>query len=85
MPPFIGSPSRHSPDGGRADGWHIAGVCLFPIVAGAVAPWLIWLYAGRIDCAEVAAVSFASALIYLRAIWLLGMQEAAARSRLGRR
>ena len=67
------------------DGWRIAGACLAPNLAGVAAPWAIWLCAGRIDCAEVAAVSFASALVYLRNIWTLGEREAAARDRLGRR
>lgn len=48
-----------------------------------LAPWFIWLSFGRIHGAEVAAVSFASGLVYLRALWRLGEHAAAERGRLG--
>lgn len=56
-----------------------------PIIAGAAAPWLIWLVAGRLDSPELAAVSLASCCVYLRVIWIYGDQEAARRATLGRR
>lgn len=63
----------------------MARACLMPIVAGAAAPWVIWLVSGHLDSPELAAVSFASCCVYLRVIWSYGEQEAARRQLLGRR
>lgn len=85
IPPPSNTAIGRSPPGGRADGWQMMRACMMPIVAGALAPWVIWLVAGHLGSPELAAVSLASGCVYLRIIWAYGEQELAARQRLGRR
>jgi hypothetical protein len=46
-----------------------------PLALGAAAPWLLWCAQGRVSAGELAAVSLASATIFLRMTSGSGMQR----------